>query len=229
MRKTPLINEQFYHIYNRGVDKRVIFNSDHDYLRLVNGLFYFNDSALTNNFHRALILEPFYVRGSGPNKTDERDRLVDIIAWSLMPNHFHLVLRQLQDGGISKFIQKLIGGYTTYFNLKYERSGVLFQGAFKAKHSSDDVYLSHLIRYVHLNPVSLLFPGWEVGGISNWNEAVRFLDTYKWSSHPDYQKGKTNFPELLNRDFLPDYPELDGYYIKFLGAWIAKDAWFSKL
>lgn len=213
-------NEQFYHTYNRGVDKRIIFQTPGDYERFTKGLFYFNDANVLGGLHLGYL----EIGASGP---DLRDRLVDIISWCLMPNHFHLVLRQLQEGGISKFIQKLVSGYTTYFNIKNGRSGVLLQGAFKSKHIQTDAYLMHAVRYVHLNPVAMIEPEWETNGIKDWKSALKFLNSYKWSSHNDYT-GAENFPNLICKEHLPDYPTLNKDYVKFLGQWLLKDEWFKR-
>ena len=223
MREIPLVNDQFYHVYNRGADRRTIFQDNHDYSRFVTDMLYLNDSDPLSNLHR---LADKSVRPRGTNNKDFRNRLVDIIAWCLMPNHFHFVLRQRQEGGISKFLQKLSAGYTKYFNLKHERSGVLLQGAFKAKHIQNDAYLTHVVRYVHINPIALVFPDWEIRGIQNWTEALKFLDTYNWSSHLDYQ-GKPNFTDVLQKEFLPSYPELNERYVEFLSVLLGKEQFLS--
>lgn len=105
-----------------------------------------------------------------------------------MPNHFHLILKQLQDEGISKFIQKFAAGYTKYFNAKYERSGVLFQGKTKNKHVDSDEYFQYLVEYVYLNPVDLIEPGWKEKGMQNPEQVIEFLDNYPWSSCNNHRK-----------------------------------------
>ncbi len=222
MRKTLFVNEQFYHIYNRGVDKRKIFQSPDDYERFIKSLFYFNDINILGGLH----LGDLKIGASGPGP-DSRERLVDIIAWCLMPNHFHLILRQRQDGGVSKFLQKLVSGYTTYFNIKNDRSGVLLQGAFKSKHIQTDSYLMHAVRYVHLNPVAIIEPQWETRGIKDWKGALKFLDLYRWSSHSDYT-GVENFSSLIHKEHLPHYSTLTRNYVQFLSQWLLKNRWFER-
>lgn len=146
-RKTSFANGEFYHIYNRGVDKRTIFSDMYDLERFYKGLIEFNVvdpiGSLYENSQRH--------RG-GETATIEiaPEKLVNIIAFCLNPNHYHLILEQLVDGGISEFMKR-IGGYTWYFNNKYERSGSLFQGVFKDVHIDSNEYLLHVSAYVNLN------------------------------------------------------------------------------
>ncbi len=148
MRKIAFANEEIYHIYNRGTDKRVIFEDEYDFRRFLQSLKEFNT------------LDPvggIYVSSFGKIDTELRSlasksgELVEIIAYCLNPNHFHLLLRQVSDNGIAKFMQRLGTGYTKYFNHKNERSGSLFQGTFKAVHVDSNQYLLHLSVYVSMN------------------------------------------------------------------------------
>ena len=144
IRKTPFENGQFYHVYNRGVDKRIIFTDQHDIQRFFKGLIEFNNinpvGSLYENSFRQL----------GGETAKLSEKLVNIIAYCLNPNHFHIILEQLVDGGISEFMKR-IGGYTWYFNNKHERTGSLFQGVFKAVHIDSNEYLLHVSAYVNLN------------------------------------------------------------------------------
>lgn len=115
----------------------------------------------------------------------ESERLVEIGAYSLMPNHVHFLLREKRKAGIPLFMQKMFTGYTMYFNIKYERTGVLFSGVFKSKHVHDDDYLKTALPYVLLNPVELFAPRWKTGRV-----AIRIvrqpLLAYKYSSLIDF-------------------------------------------
>jgi len=121
-----------------------------------------------------------------------------------MPNHFHLILKQLVEKGISKFMQKLGTGYANYFNEKQERTGALFEGRFKSILIEDHGYLKHLSRYIHLNCIDLIEPNWKENGIEDWEAANEFLNNYKWSSYLDYI-GKKNVPSVINTSLLLDY------------------------
>ena len=115
-----------------------------------------------------------------------------------MPNHYHFMLRQIVDGGITEFMRKIGTGYTNYFNLKNKRVGALFQGKFKAVHIEKEAHLLYLPHYIHLNPLDLGFPEWREQKIKNVSKALQFLKTYRWSSYLDYINIK-NFPSILYR------------------------------
>ena len=134
------------------------------------------------------------------NYIDGRDKFVEILVFAFMPNHIHLLVRQLKDDGISQFMQKVGGGYAGYFNRKYKRKGHLFN-QFRAIHISTDKQLRNVFVYIHSNPISLIEPGWKENGIKNTNKVIKFLKNYKWSSYRDYI-GKKGFPSVTSRDFL---------------------------
>ncbi|OGF61779.1 hypothetical protein A2662_04380 [Candidatus Giovannonibacteria bacterium RIFCSPHIGHO2_01_FULL_45_33] len=142
MRKVKFINGGFYHIFNRGTDKRTIFADNYDFERFLQGMREFNSlkpigSIYENSFRNQL-------RFPTP-------KLVNIVAYCLNPNHFHLILEQTKNGGISEYLKKIGGGYANYFNAKYKRSGTLFQGRFKSIYIDSNTYLLHLSAYVNLN------------------------------------------------------------------------------
>lgn len=219
MRKTIFANNEYYHIYNRGVDKRKIFLDRNDYIRFIHDLYEFNDENPAIQYSRL----PKDVGDSVSNvEKKPRKKLVEIICFCQMPNHFHLILRQLTTNGITKFMHKLGTGYTNAFNLKTERSGALFQGTFKSVHIENETYLTHLSRYVHLNPVELNEPEWKKEGIKNWKIVNQFLEEYRWSSYPDYID-KNNFPSITNRKLLLDIFDNEKEYRKFIKEWLVKD------
>ena len=116
--------------------------------------------------------------------------IVDIGAWCLMPNHFHFLLRESKEGGITQFMLKITTAYSMYFNRKTERVGSLLQGPFKAEHIHDDTYLQYLFAYIHLNPIKLI-PGereWQTVGIKRLRDAEKFLKNYRYSSLRDYMQ-----------------------------------------
>jgi len=137
-------NEEYYHVYNRGADKRDIFLDEYDLKRFIQAMQEFNTTEPTGGI---------YLNSFPKNNLQLRplgSKLVEIIAYCLNPNHFHILLKQSSDNGISLFMSKL-GGYSKYFNLKNKRTGTLFQGTFKAKHISDNEYLLNLSAYINLN------------------------------------------------------------------------------
>ena len=137
MRKIKLITGECYHVYNRGVEKRSVFLDNFDHRRFLISLEELNQEGPLLNFRRL-------IGARLQSSNDEKNKLVDIICYCLMPNHFHLIMKQLIDKGIPKFMHKIGTSYTNYFNKKYSRSGVLFQGAYKIKYIDGDAYLLHL-------------------------------------------------------------------------------------
>ena len=135
---------------------------------------------------------------------DKRDKFVDIFCFCFMPNHIHLLLKQLKDGGISKFMRKVGAGYGRYFNSKYKRRGYVFQNSFRSVHIENDNQFSVIFNYIHSNPVSLVEPGWKEKGIKDSDKIFRFLEDYKWSSYKDYL-GLNNFTSVTERNFMSDF------------------------
>lgn len=144
MRKTEFSIKEYYHIYNRGVDKRSIFEDKDDLLRFLFIIKEFNNIEPVGGLYK---LETVLRRGS----TSLEVRLVNIVAYCLNQNHYHFILEPLVDNGIQKFMHRIGTGYTMYFNEKYKRSGALFQGRYKSAHISSNEYLLHLSVYVNLN------------------------------------------------------------------------------
>ncbi len=214
-KKPKFINNNFYHVYNRGVEKREIFLDDFDYLRFIHDLYEFNDSHPALKFSIGDTI-------SDNRKSKKRNLLVDIICYCLMPNHFHLILRQRIEGGIVEFMRKLGVGYAMYFNQKYKRIGGLFQGRFKAIMIDNDEYLIHLSRYIHLNPIELVEKDWLEWGIQNRAKVEKFLIRYRWSSYLDYL-GIKNFPSVIQPDFIWQYFEVIDDYRKFIESFAHKN------
>jgi len=156
-RKQPLTSGNYYHIFNRGVEKRKTFTSERDYRRFLETL-----------EHVLIDKRKFARKTKMPANINENPK-VEVIAFCLMPNHFHLLLRQIGDSGISELLQRLTNSYTKYFNLKYKRTGPLFEGRFKAVLIQNNDQLMHISRYIHLNPV--------VSGIVNDPR------NFEWSSY----------------------------------------------
>lgn len=231
MKKPPFVENEIYHIYNRGVEKRPIFMSDKDRFRFIHDLYELNDkNAVINTIYyfnpQNIEVEPRYLRQIKKQKQHEstqnksRELLVEILAFVLMPNHFHLLVRQKKENGVVKFMQKLGTGYTMYFNKKHERVGGLFQGRFKAVLVKQDAHFIHLPYYIHTNPLDLVskHPLDEVQP-RQVEEEINFLENYRWSSFMDYI-GKKNFPSVTSREFLLDFFGGPEEYKKSTYEWI---------
>ncbi|TSC87232.1 MAG: putative transposase [Parcubacteria group bacterium Gr01-1014_8] len=199
MRRIPFTVDETYHVYNRGTEKRKIFTSVPDHKRFLALLFLANGENTVHISNEIQTSLPHLL------SLDRGKPLVDICAHCLMPNHFHLMLREIRNGGISRFMQKLQTGYTMYFNTRQKRSGVLFQGKYKATHVADDRYFKYLVSYIHLNPVKLIEPTWKETGIANRRAAEKFLDGYRWSSFHDYTREKRLESRIVNAAALSEY------------------------
>ncbi len=159
LRKDPFIVGQYYHLYNRGIDKRIIFKTKSDYERFIMLLYLANSQK---SFRLDDLLNKQQETINEILVLDRDEPLISIGAWCLMTNHFHLIVRQEVDGGITKFMKKLGVGYSMYFNIKYKRKGSLFGGLFKSKLiGNNDNYMRQLFAYIHLNPLEIGFPDWK--------------------------------------------------------------------
>jgi len=219
MRNIRFVNEGIYHVYNRSVEKREIFVDDQDRFRFIHDLFEFNDEApAVNLYYKRPLIQSYEAK---PRKIEQQKRklLVEILAFVVMPNHFHLLLRQIKENGISNFMHKLGTGYTMYFNQKYERAGSLFQGTYKAILVNQEAHFIHLPYYIHFNPLDLKFPEWRDREIKNYKQAMKFLENYRWSSFLDYI-GKKNFPSVTQREFLNEFFEGPENYKKDAMKWL---------
>lgn len=191
---------EYYHVYNRGTEKREVYIDDVDYLRFVELLYYANRVEPT---HMQQIRKD--TSNQGFTSIDRGETLIEIGAWCLMPNHFHILVKEKVEGGISKFMSKLTTGYTMYFNKRRERTGALFQGAFKAQHVTYDNHLKYLFSYIHLNPVKLIQSDWKLNGITDHDKILKFLKKYVYSSFLDYTDTKRELSKILNKEVFPNY------------------------
>ena len=194
-----MVDGEYYHVFNRGVAKQPMFLSDMDYQQAMLGMNYYR-------FVKPPIKLSRFKRLSGESKmlllsklNREQKKLVDIICFVLMPNHFHFLLRQSNDGGISKFVSQFSNSYTRYFNTKRQRVGPVFQGAFKAVYVENNEQLLHLSRYIHLNP-------YVSSNISKNN-----LWSYPWSSLPQYLKSTTPTSVVESTIILSQFKNNSGY------------------
>lgn len=201
--RTQKLMSDVYHILNRGIDKRKVFLDKQDYFRFVHDLFEFNDQGILNstfrNFQKVIMND--VQRRSFEEKRRSRKLLVDIYAFCLMPNHYHLLISPKIENGVSKFMHKMGTGYVKYFNQKYDRRGTIFESRYKSILVSKEPHFYHLPYYIHFNPLDLKFKEWREGKLKDYKQATEYLDNYRWSSHLDYL-GKKNFPSVTNRAFL---------------------------
>lgn len=169
-----LATGEYYHVFNRSVDKRPIFASSRECKRAIDVMYYYSFDRPPIRFSKFLMLSDEQ-RNLMLDFLNKKGSIVNFIAYCIMPNHFHFLLKQKVDYGISKFLANFQNSYAHYFNTKSERKGPIWQGQFKAVRIEDDLQLLHVSRYIHLNPyTSFVVP------------SVQALQGYTWSSLPEY-------------------------------------------
>lgn len=210
-RKIEFSIDEFYHVYQRGNNKGSIFIDDLDRDRFIQLLFLCNGE------------NSFEFRNLKNQNIFERDRGVpfaDIGCYCLMPNHFHLLIHENRENGITDFMRKLNTAYAMYFNKCHSRTGALFEGTFRAEHADTDEYLKYLFAYIHLNPVKLIDPKWKEKGLRNRIAAKNYLAQYRYSSYFDYLSGDREESAILNRDAFPEYFENKKEFRDHLNDWL---------
>ena len=222
-RKDPFITSEYYHIYNRGIDKRAIFKLENDYKRFVMLLYVSNSKD--ESFRLDNLINRLHKKFDEILILDRGEPLVSIGAWCLMTNHFHLLVRQEVDGGITKFMRKLGVGYSMFFNIKYQRQGALFGGLFKSKLIGvKDKYMKHLFGYIHLNPLDIKFSGWEDSVDKKHPKAWKeFLKNYSYSSFQDYLGVDRIEKNILSQGVFPDYFEETDSFKEFVDSYLSSD------
>ena len=200
MRKVKFVNGEYYHIYNRGVDKRTIFECQKDLDRFFLSMKEFNILAPIGSIYEKFLAKAREKKqskkfGNSVPKLLKEYELVEFICYNLLPNHYHFILQQLIDRGITKFMHKLSLGYTNHFNKIYKRSGSLFQGEYKAIHIDSNEYLLHLSAYVNLNH--------RVHNLEKFGNSVPKLLKSSWDEYIDYGNGK-NEKSFCKKDIILD-------------------------
>jgi len=188
----------YWHIINRGVDKRTVFKEGKDFLRFIRSMYFFNDSKYMDSTTQRDI------RSGKTTLLCDRNMLVNIHTYCLMKNHYHMFLSAVDNekSNISLFMKKLNKGYSQAFNKKYNRSGALWQSKYKKIHINSDAHFQHIPTYIHCNPLDEWAPEWRQGQLNDPGHAFEKLRSYRWSSFQDYI-GIKNFPSVLHTLDIP--------------------------
>ncbi|OGD92713.1 hypothetical protein A2697_04085 [Candidatus Curtissbacteria bacterium RIFCSPHIGHO2_01_FULL_41_44] len=196
-RRTPLISGEIYHVFNRSIAKQPIFLSQKDYSRAIDVINFYRYQKPPLRFSHFNRLTPELKKGFLENLAN-KEQLVEILAFCIMPNHVHFLLKQLQENSISKFMNNFQHSYSKYFNTKNERLGSLFQAMFKAVRIETEEQLLHVSRYIHLNPVS------------SFLIKIEQLESYPWSSLKNYENNEmASF--VKPKDILAHFKTYDRY------------------
>ena len=204
MRVEPIGVGSIAHIVKRGARGLEIVRDSYDRDRLVSSLYYLNESYLDENWTRAITpLTPF----ERPAYWPDREPLAHVLAWTLMPNHFHLLLREIREGGITKFMQRLCGSMSAAYNSKYKESGSLFQGAYKSRSIQEDSHLRYLAFYIQVKNVLELYPGGLVKALKEFDKAWDWSVSYPYSSLQAYAQHASSpiIEDPLLTEMFPDH------------------------
>ena len=203
--------EEYYHLYNRGVRKQTIFHDRHDWSRFLFLILFLQSPKVFLNITRPT---KEFVRHSMFNINPDdingiiSKRYVELTTFTLMPNHFHLVAKEVEEGGISTYMQRVLNGYTKYYNAKYHKSGHLFQSSYRSIHIKDNTQLLHTSAYIHRNPREL----------KKWKDMEA---EYEWSSYQDFIK-ENRWGDLLAQDIILEQFKNRYEYAKFVNTSLTK-------
>ncbi|MBI4426013.1 MAG: transposase [Candidatus Kerfeldbacteria bacterium] len=216
MRIEELIDGHCYHVFIRGVNRSDIFLNDADRERFSQDLYLFNDQ---DYYHRGDPLGKEAVLASHPVIGDSRRPFVKILAYCLLTTHFHMILEQCVENGISRFMHKLLMGYAKYFNTRYSRTGPLFERPFRAKPIGTAAHFEHLPRYVHLNALDVLGVPWRGETGVDWGKAWPALLDYPWSSHRFYS-GFSQEMNIVDEAAVQEiFPDVLSDYENYIKSW----------
>lgn len=213
MRNILISQGEYYHVFNRGVNKQVIFYDKNDWNRFLFLATLFqsptnfkNISRFSKNFTESVQHRVLHTTLN--TEKIVRDRYVELVAFCIMPNHFHLILKEEKEGGISQYMQRVLNSYTKYFNTKYQKSGHLFQGPYKAVHVESNDQLLYLSAYIHRNPREL----------KNW---INKEEYYLYSSYMDFVN-ENRWGKLLCTDIIMEQFKNKKDYLGFVRTCSAK-------
>lgn len=198
VRPEPFVVEYVYHIYNRGVNRSIIFHNHQDYQRFYDTIEFYQLPTQPVKLSYFLKWPPADKRNLLEATHHNPNKYVSIYNYAFMPNHFHLLVKQLQKNGVSEFMRKAQDSFAKYKNTRYKRTGGLYEGPFRAVRVQTDNQLLHLNRYIHLNPYT-----------SHIVASLKELRTYPWTSLPQYITGKTGLCET--RPLLSFFPSSKKY------------------
>jgi putative transposase len=211
MRKEKITSGEYYHIYNRGINKQTIFHDRADYARFLFLVLYFQSAKTFYNIGRIVsgyIKQRLFLITTRDFEEIIRCRSLELIAFCIMPNHFHLIIKEGGEGNVAKYMHRVLGGYSRYYNAKYKTSGHLFQSEYKSVLIENNTQLLYLTAYIHRNPRVL--PEW-----------YKKEAEYEWSSYQDYI-GVSRYADLLEQRIILDQFDSKEKYYEFVESSTAK-------
>lgn len=205
VRANPLTTGEFYHVFNRGVDRSNVFRNANEYNRFLSTLEFYRYQETHIRFSTYLNASPLQA-STMRDDLESSDELISLLAFALMPNHFHLLIKQEKDHGIHQFLFKALNSFAKYINTRRHRVGPLFQGNFQAVRIESEEQLLHVSRYIHINPV--------VAGMIS----IETLTSYPWTSYPAYVRQSTSW---INTDIITGMTGSTDTYMSFVKDQVA--------
>ncbi|MBU2219081.1 transposase [Patescibacteria group bacterium] len=197
MRKTPFVSGEYYHIYSRTILNVPEFRDNRNAERLAQSFLIANSTESTRafqflrNHEDATIEDAVEIAKTG-------EKLVDVLCYCIMPDHYHLLIKELKDNNISNFMRKCNISISKYVNIKNDRRGTLFESRFNSKHIDTNEYLLHLSLYIHLNPLDFISGReWRENKLKDWPSAKKKLFDYPWSSLKSYINENDNYKDSI--------------------------------
>ena len=216
MRTTTFAPNEHYHICGRGVNKNTLFLDNHDYARFLFLLLYFQSPIPLHNtfwYVNSFIKKKIFCVGTDKLKRIIKDRYINLVSFALMPNHFHILVQNMEEMVISVYMQRILTAYSKYFNAKYNKSGHVFQGPFKVIHIKNNTQLLHISAYIHKNPTEII------------SEEKVDYEKYDWSSYRDYIDAN-RWGELLDTKIISEQFKNQNLYKNFVTSSTAKESLF---
>ena len=216
MRKEPFTVGNYVHVYNRGNRKTLIVEDAKDRWRFLQMLYYFNTENSTGSplqDAKKRLKSDFNTSLIWPHGWPLQKPIVKILAFVLMPNHYHLLLKEITEGGVTTFMRKLGTGWTNYFNTKYGEVGRLFQGAYKSKTILKEEYLKHLSVYIQVKNTFELYPGGLNRAIKEFSKAYEWSTNYPYCSLADYARNRSS--PIIDKDLLGELFDTPQEYKNF--------------
>lgn len=231
IRNQKLVNDEIYHVIAKKIEGNNLFEDTDDYFRGIFSIYEFNtkDHVIMKKRREArkkVHQDRVFLSKLGQDPVlasqTPQDSLVEILAFCLMPTHIHLLLKQIANEGISKFMNKFGAGYPAYFKKKHNKKGRghFFQDRFVSVHIKTDEQLKIVFVYIHINPVSIIEPKWKEVGIKDPDKAIDFIENYKWSSYGDYLGKENFFPSVTKRKFLLEIMNGEQGIKEYVDNWI---------
>jgi len=202
MRKEPFAFGSFVHVVKRGARGLSIVEDDNDRNRFLLMLTHFNDEYCSLNWYRDLLNEKLHATFDRPSQWPERKRLVNIIAFCLLDNHFHLLLEEISDGGTARFMKRLGTGMAKRYNEKYNSKGSLFQGAYRARVIAADRYLRYVSAYIQVKNAFEMCEGGYARACSEFDRSYQWAASHSYCSLGDYMGNYTR--PIIERGLLSD-------------------------